>query len=209
MRLRIHVGATVSLLVISIFSPLANAGVYLEPMAGYHMGNTSYKVKSSVPVIGGQKDEGTVNGIDYGVGLGWHFDFGLVLGADANLASLESKYKGSTAGSKSNLQAAYFIVGIVPKPQPKGKAYVGLGGFSATNDSTPKTTTTGTAAKAGVSYEFFPHVALNVEYVAYLLEDTQTSGSAKQKISDIFEKNNYTAVMWNVRFPFEFGGKGR
>jgi opacity protein-like surface antigen len=191
-------------LIALLLSSVAHAGFYIAPYAGYHYGTIEYKVKSSFPVIGGATDKGTLNGPALGFAFGWRFDNGVIVGGDVQGAMLASKYEKATTTAKSTQTGGYFILGY--QVRPEAQVYVGTGAMTSVDDQNPKNTVTGSAVKAGVSYEFKQHIALGAEWVLYTLTDSESSGT-KIKLSDVYERFQYNGYLVNLRFPFTFGGK--
>lgn len=172
--------------------------MYIEPLLGYQTGTLDYKYLSTVN--SGASDKGSVNGIDYGLGLGFVFNK-VYVGADAQIFNLTQKL--DTSGTSTNfIQQAFFLVGAY-MVQPKARVFIGVGSVSAKDDSATPTTLTGVALKAGAIYEFKNHIAASADYVLYTINDSETGGTAT-KISDQYEKFNFQALIWNFRFPFEF-----
>lgn len=187
-------------LVFSSFSSFA--GFIVEPLIGYQQGTVEYKF---LDTVGGTSDKGTVNGLRYGLNLGYKFPFKMLLGFDYTMANLENKFDNptATAGTKSTQTAYYLTAGY--QATNEGRVGVGIGSFESTDDGSPKTKLSGATLKAYAGYEFQSHVSMNVEYILYTLNDINTEGQSTYKFKDLYDKFNYTAMVISFSFPFEFG----
>ncbi len=185
---------------LSLICSLSQASLYIEPIVGYHTGKTDYKYKDTIN--SGATDKGTLNGVGYGVGLGWIFGKNFSVGAEAQMFNLTSKFETETDKEKQTEIVSYVVVGYYV--QPKARLYLGAGAFSSSDTETPKTTLTGSALKAGITYEFKNHISANIEYVLYGVNEAKTEGSPAIKLVDYYDHFNSTAAVWNFRFPFEF-----
>lgn len=183
-------------------SRIANASVYIEPLAGYQQANNEYTLK---PAFGGTSDKATITGFAYGAELGYMFHFGLRLGADLEMANQSIKTESTGVTSKWITSTYVFTVGYVFPKNIVG--YVGVGTATSSDDQTLKTTLTGMALKLGGQHEFINHIAVRVEYLMYTWNDTKTDPNSAQKISDLYDKFNSMGVQASIVFPFEFGGK--
>lgn len=188
------------LLLTTLFCSISQANMYIEPLVGYHTGKIDYKFKPTIN--GGASDKGSLNGIGYGLGLGWIFSKVLYVGVEAQQFTLTSKFETSTTETEQAQFVGYATVGYVI--QPKARVYLGIGSINSKNDQTPETTATGSALKAGLTYEFKSHIAANIEYITYSINEFETAGSAAVKTTDQYERYLTTAAVWNFRFPFEF-----
>lgn len=178
-----------SILLVSV----AKAGFYLDPYVGYNMGTVKYTT-----VGGAFSDKGTMNGAVYGLGLGYMFGSGFILGADLQGASLTDEYDGATSSSNMTQLGTYAILGW--NFDKAFKLYLGYGTFNSEDDASPKNKVTGTATKLGGSYQFSEHFAAGLEYVMYTLDKVN---SADYKT--LFDKYDTNGIILTLRFPFDLG----
>lgn len=180
----------------------SHAGFMVEPLVGYHMGKAEYKY---LDTMGGTSDSGTINGIRYGLGLGYRFPFKMLLGVDYTMSTLDTKFDNATSTDavKWNQTAYYLTIGY--QATPEGRVGIGVGNFESNESGTTKTKFTGTTLKASAGYEFKKNISLNVEYILYTLAELTPEGQSALKSADIFSKFNYSATVMTFSFPFEFG----
>lgn len=190
-----------SLLLIFALKPCsASAEIYVEPMISYLTGTVDYQVKDTVPTIGGTKGENSVSGFGFGAGLGYKSKGGLRLGADVHQFNLETKSSSST--TKSSEMIIFGVVGY--EFQKDFTGYFGGGSFTSTSEGDPQTKITGVALKLGVMHRMHRWLLVSVEGVLYTPDESTTGTAAPVKIADYYSKFNSTAVVANLRIPFEF-----
>lgn len=197
-KLKVLTQVAASFFLICMLSPSSvEAEIYVEPMVSYLTGSVDYQIKDSVPTIGGTKGENSVSGFGFGAGLGYKSKGGLRLGADVHQFNLETK--SDTATTKSSEMIVFGVVGY--EFQKDFTGYFGGGSFTSTGDDTK---ITGVALKLGVMHRMHRWLLVGVEGVLYTPDESTTGTAAPVKIADVYSKFNSTAVVANLRIPFEF-----
>ncbi len=183
------------LLPILFFGSVSHAGLYIEPIVGYQLGKIELAVK---PALGGQEGKGTVQGPAAGLGLGWKIG-NISAGVDVQTMMLKAKIEG-TPEEDWKQTAGHVVVGYNIRPDTR--IYLGVGAFTLEDEDTPPTTYTGASAKIGAVYEFKKHIAVDAVAILYTPSEMKQDGTPTSKTADVFDKFNYGAIIWNVRFPF-------
>jgi hypothetical protein len=177
------------------------AGFYIEPIVGYQLGKVETEMK---PTLGGAESKASVTGPAAGLGLGWMFG-NISAGLDVETMMLTAKDETTSAKEDWKQTAAHVTVGYNIRPDTR--IYLGVGAFMLKDEGTPETTYNGASAKVGAVYQFKNHIAVDAVGILYTPSEMKTAGAATVQTKDVFEKFNYAAVIWNIRFPFGSFGK--
>ena len=174
----------------------ARAGLRIEPIVGYSMGD--YKTSAVTTHLEGN---GRVDGFTYGGRLGWMFD-GIFIGGEYQAARAQLKTDGTGEATNWSNKTIFgelgyeFLMGL--------RVYAGMNVTPHESDvaTTPSHTVyKGSAKKFGLGFQYRAPFAVNAEYIMYDFDEYQ-NGAVKAKTSTLFEKFNYNAVVLSLSFPF-------
>jgi hypothetical protein len=186
----------------------ANAGLLFEPYVGYSVGSIKVDGGSGHPDSATQALDttGSIDGLAYGARAAWMFGR-FVLGGEYQGLRGSEKLKGVDESVDWNSSAIYGMLGWRFFSGIRLFLEMTVRPYEATEETTPESGKfTGSARKVVLGYEYHAPIAVNLEYVEYALSDYKM-GSADGKVKDYYDKFNYSAVIFNVSFPFELGGR--
>lgn len=185
------------------FATIAQAGILIEPFLGYRYGTLNKQTVSS-----STEYTDTLDGIDYGLRLGYKFlmpwvalEYELNSGVGKN--GIPSASGGADYNYKTSAVAAVFGIDL----PVMFRFWAGYGIQSNMtiigNGSSVDNKFKGTHAKIGVGYKGLPLVSLNLEYIMnqYTKHDAG-AGAGDVGIDTNYKTFNYNTLVASVSVPF-------
>lgn len=189
-----------SVLIFAI-STQAHAGLLLEPYFGYTMGD--YKTTATGT---NAQENGKIDGMSFGGRAGWIYS-GFFFGGEYQAARAQLKLDGAGEGTNWSNTSIFGVLGYESMMGLRIFAGMTVQDHESELSTTPEHTVyKGSAKKIGVGYRYRVPFAINAEYIMYDF-DKYAVGSVKGALSERFAKFNYSAIMFSLSFPFEFGGR--
>jgi hypothetical protein len=174
------------------------AAVVLDPYVGYVGGNSSGTLVDGVTTF-----KGSYGGLGYGARLALSLPV-VFFGVDYGLDTLN--YTAGDSNSTNNVTTFATTYGIFGFHFSGFRIYGGYG-FSDIATLTAhgsSDVSTGKAAKVGLSYHLFAHVALSLEYVTHTSINYTPAGGSQTPIANVFKEWNVATYFVGLSFPFWF-----
>lgn len=196
-----------SALVTLALSPMAHAGLLIEPYLGYEITKNTGTVNAAYLSSPIDLDKGgSATGMGYGLRLGYKLPVFFWMALDASMASGKQKYDNSVAFAEDDFSRT--VVGAtfgVDLPILL-RAWVGYGfsdQLTLKSAAGVKDTLKGTNTKVGIGLKMIPFMSVNVEYI--LRKYTDATGDtyvSPTTFNTVYGKAEQSSVLVSVSVPF-------
>ena len=177
----------------------AQAGIMLEPYAGYYMG--TFEGKFKLASVDFKLEE---SGLAFGGRAGYVLPLGVWFAGDVFWHPLQTAKisGGGLSGDRTSSRTMFFIdVGMdLPVLPLRFWAGYGLVNNWKTSGSNTDSDWTGSAIKLGAGYKAIPLLSINLEYMMHNLDKVKTP-SGEMSIGDVYDNPKSSTFLLSVSAP--------
>jgi hypothetical protein len=195
-----------STLTVLALSPLAHAGIMIEPYLGYEITRNSATVNAAYLSSPVDVDKGgNTTGVNYGLRLGYKLPVMFWFALDADMGSGNQKYDNSLLfPDDSYTRTVMGITAGVDLPILL-RAWVGYG-FSdqlTLKHGSTSDTLKGTNTKVGLGFKMIPFMSVNLEYIMRTYTDASgDTYTSPTTFSTVYSKATQSTALVSISVPF-------